>query len=208
LFGWPVALALLRAAGRPVHEPTVHSCEVASDGSYADLVVDLPNGGNLTTLAALRGTSYSGSSPHHQAVTGVEILRAANGNRRPVFKTSETGRAEITRGTVAIVDAGSGNPRRGKVRITPSQPFVYGDALSYLRGQATAVLQRPRDEGLYPWFLVEHIPALYDEGAPYPFEGVAVRPYQDDMPVPLPAPSCTGRSAAFNGASFYRGAPV
>lgn len=198
LLMWPLALQLLRASGMTIGEPTVVAIEGPNDGSYADLVVDLPNGGNLTTLAALRGTAYGGTSPHQQPVTGVEVTRSG-GTRRPVYKTTEASYPANARGTVTVVDAGSGNPRRGRVRITPTAPFAYGDVLSYLRGQATACLQETRDYNLYPWFLIEHLPGLYDASAMYPFEGVAVRPFQQDIAVPVPAPTFTARGAYFDG---------
>jgi hypothetical protein len=200
LLMWPVALALLRAAGRTINEPTIVAVEGPSDGSYADLVIDLPNGGNLTTLRTFRGGSYSGSAPHRQAVTGIEITRSG-GDRRPVYNTSETSYPVAHRGTVTIQDTGSGTPRRGRVRITPTDAFGFNDSLSYLRGQATASLQEPRDFNLYPDFLIEHIPSLYDSGALYPFEGIAVRPYQADLPVAVPAPSFVAQGALFDSSS-------
>jgi hypothetical protein len=201
LLVWPIAVALLRAAGRTITEPTVVAVEGPSDGSYADLVVDLPNGGNLTTLRTLRSGSYSGSAPHRQAVTGIEVARSG-GARRPVYRTTETSYPADHRGTVSIVDAGSGTPRRGRVRVTPTTTFAFNDSLSYLRGQATAALQEPRDFDLYPDFLIEHIPSLYDASALYPFEGIAVRPKQDDIAVAVPAPSFTARGALFDSSSY------
>lgn len=202
LLMWPIAIAMLRASGMTVNEPTVVGTEGPSDGSYCDLVVDLPNGGNLTTLAALRGTTYSGTSPHQQAVTGIEVGRSG-GTRRPVFRTTETSYPQSARGTVTIVDTGSGSPRRGRVRITPETPFAFGDVISYLRGQATASLQEPRDYDLYPWFLIEHVPSLYDATALYPMEGIAVRPFQEDVAVQVPAPPFAARGAYFDGADYY-----
>jgi hypothetical protein len=204
LFMWPFAIGLLRASGMTIGEPVISAIEGPGDGSYADLVVDLPNGGTLTTLRSFRGgPAYAGAAPHQQEVTGVEITRSGGG-RRPVYKTGETTYPASARGTVAIVDTGSGTPRKGRVRVTPSVPFAFGDQLSYLRGQATAVLQEPRDFNLYPDFLIEHVPGLYDSAATYPFEGLAVRPYQADLSVPVTPPSFTPRGAGFDGASAYR----
>lgn len=207
-FMWPFALALLRASGMTIGEPAISAIEGAPDGSYADLVVDLPNGGILTTLRAFRaGPAYAGAAPHRQAVTGIEITRSGAA-RRPVYKLTETGYPAAHRGTVAIVDAGSGTPRRGRVRITPETPFAFGDRLSYLRGQATAVLQEPRDFNLYPDFLIEHVPGLYDSSASYPFEGIAVRPCQSDLSAPVTPPAFTPRGAYHNGATGYRSAAM
>lgn len=201
---WPFALALLRASGQTIGEPVISAIEGPADGSYADLVVDLPNGGDLTTLREFRaGPAYAGAAPHQQEVTGVEITRAGAA-RRPVYKTSETGYPAAHRGTVAITDPGSGTPRKGRVRITPSTPFAFGDKLSYLRGQATAVLQEPRDFNLYLDFLIEHVPGLYDSTATYPFEGIAVRPYQSDLSAPVTPPAFTPRGAYLDGNDAYR----
>lgn len=204
LLAWPFALAMLRASGMTIGEPVISGIEGAADGTYADLVVDLPNGGNLTTLRTLRGgPAYAGTAPHRQAVTGLELTRSG-GARRPVYRTTETSYPATHRGTVAIVDSGSGSPRRGRVRVTPTTPFAFGDGLSYLRGQATAVLLEPRDFNLYPDFLIEHVPGFYDSTATYPFEGIAVRPYQSDLAAPVLPPAFTPRGARFAGATGYR----
>lgn len=204
LMAWPaVAIPLLRASGMTIGEPTIIGTEGPADGSYVDVLVDLPNGGELATLAALRGTEYAGSAPHQQDVTGFEITRAG-GQRRPVFRADQADRPASHRGTVAIVDAGSGVPRRGRIRITPLVPFAFGDSVSFLRGQATAVLLEPRDFDLYPWFPIEHVPALFDASATYPMEGIAVRPYQEELTVPVsPASDFEPRGAYFDGASYY-----
>ena len=167
-----------------------------------DVLVDLPNGGELTTLAALRGTEYAGSSPHQQDVTGFEITRAG-GQRRPVFRTDQADRPTSHRGALEIVDAGSGSPRRGRIRITPEEPFAFGDSVSFLRGQATAALLEPRDLDLYPWFPIEHVPALFDASATYPMEGIALRPYQEEAAVPVEAADFQARGVYFDGASHY-----
>jgi hypothetical protein len=206
LFLWAFAVAMLRAAGDTVLEPEIVGIEAAPDGSWADLLVSLPNGGTLKTVASQRGSPpYAGSAPHQQPVTGVEITRSG-AIRRPVFKTTETTYPVTARGTVTIVDTGTGTGagRRGKVRITPTTPFGFGDVVSYLRGQATAGLLFTRDGGLYPYFLIEHIPSYYDATATYPFEGIAVRPQQDDLAVPVIAPLFLSQGAQFNGSTWFR----
>lgn len=207
LLMWPIAMALLRASGTEVGEPRLLGVEGPGDGSHADLLVSLPNGGTLTTLRALRGETYVGTAPHRQAVTGVELCRGAT--RRPVYRETETGYPDAFRGTVTIQSASETHAthgRIGRVRLTPVTPFVFGDALSYLRGQATAILQEPRDFDLYPDFLIEHVPMLHDASATYPFEGIAVQPCQQDMQVPVTPASFTARSAGFDGSSGYGGA--
>ncbi len=207
---WPFAFALLRAAGQSLGEPAVVGVEGPSDGTHADLLVSLPNGGTLTTLRALRGgPAYTGTSPHRQAVTGIEITRGTG--RRPVYRTDQTSYPAAHRGTVVIQSAAETHAtlgRVGRVRITPEQPFAFGNALSYLRGQATAALVEPRDFDLYPDFLLEHVPALSQAGALYPCPGVAVRPFQEDIAVTVPAPAFTARSALFNGSSFYSSSSI
>ena len=197
---WPVAMALLRAAGHPVAEPTLTGIEGPGDGSYADLVVDLPNGGTLTTLNTLRGTASVATAPHRQPVIGVEIDRS--GVRHPVYNTSETAYPADHRGTVQIIDSGSGSPRRARVRVTPHTPFVLGDSLSYLRGQATAATLLPRDYTHYADMLIEHVPALFNASATYPFEGVAVRPFQQALSVTVAAPAFVARGASFDGTQY------
>ncbi len=210
LLTWPIAVALLRAAGMAIGEPEIDpdGTTVASDGSWAEFAVKLPNGGTLKTLAGHRGTAYTGSAPHQQAVTGVEITRSG-GARKPVFRTIETSYPASHRGTVTITDTGTGvgAARRGRVRITPSQPFASGDALSYLRGQANGGLLQPRDLDLYRWFLIEHVPALYDATATYPFEGIAVKPYQADLNITVAA-AFQARSATFDGTDYYASGSV
>ena len=202
---WPFAIALMRAAGMTIGEPVVSGISGPTDGSYADLSIDLPNGGTLTTLRQLRAGAMPGTpSPHQQVATGIEIGRAG-GARRPVFRTSETTYDVNYRGTVTITDAGSGSPRKGKVRVTPTTPFGYNDTLSYLRGQATGMLQNPRDAAnkLFLDHLIEHVPSLYDASALYPLGGIAVKPFQEDATVLVPAPGFTPRSAYFDRTDYF-----
>jgi hypothetical protein len=208
---WPFAVELLRLAGRPLAEPEIVGIEGPEDGTHADLLVSLPNGGTLTTLRALRGLAAPAAPlPQQQAVTGVEILRGAS--RRPVFRTDAGGYPASHRGTVAVqagAETHATYGRVGRVRITPAQPFAFGNALSYLMGSAIAGLKDTDiGAGLYLDMLLEHIPALHDPGAAYPFPGVAVRPYQQDATVAVPAPAFTARSALFNGASFYTSSAI
>ena len=185
LFLWPFAIAMLREAGISLGEPTIVDIEGPADGTYADLVVDLPNGGNLTTLRQFRDEPFPAAlSPHQQEVTGFEVERG--GVRRPVFREDETSYDASIRGTVEIIDSGSGSPRRGRVRIAPTEPFRLSDSVSYLRGQATAGLLGPRDRDnrLYMDMLLEHVPALFNPLADYGFEGIPVRPLQEEIVTP------------------------
>lgn len=201
LMMWPFAMALLRAAGRAVGEPEVLAIEGPEDGSYADLLISLPNGGILSTLAAVESrAAYNGSAPHQQPVTGIEITRS--GTRHPVYRSMQTSYPQAYRGTVTIVAAAETHVTHGRVgrlRITPETAFAFGDSLSYLRGQATAVLLEPRDFDLYPYFLLEHVADWHDAAATYPCPGIAVRPFQKEVQVAVPAPVFTARSAYFDG---------
>lgn len=174
---------LMAAAGTPMPEPTITGVVMGPAGAWADVVVNLPNGGTLTTIRALRGTAAPGVEPvHYQPVMGFEIGRAADTDdeRRPVFKTSQTTYPAAYRGTVTIVDAGTGvaPSRTGRVRITPTVAFAAGDKLDYLRGAAVAMILKSVDLPARPYenMLVEHLPALYFTADLYPFYGVPVRP--------------------------------
>lgn len=184
-FGMMFAPSILRCSGYAIGEPVIDHAGVimGAAGAYADVPVTLPNGGTLTTIRAVAGIAAPGTEPpHYQPVVGFEIRRAADTDklRRPVFKTSETGYPAAYRGTVTIQDAGSGSgaARRGWVRITPTNAFVAGDRLEYLRGEASAVILEPRDvtARLFLNMLIEHIPGLYFPADTYPFYGVPVRP--------------------------------
>ena len=204
LFLWPFAMAVLRAAGQEVHEPSIIDIDGPESGEWAELVVDLPNGGTLTTIRLLREEGPPDPlPPHRQEVTGIELERGTG--ERAVVRTDQTGYAASERGTVTITDTGTGTPpnRTGRVRITPAEPFGFNDRLSYLRGNAGAIRQlfRDRDANLFRDFLIEHIPSLYDSTALYPFPGVAVRPEQAGQVVPVPAPAFEARSTRFDGAN-------
>lgn len=184
-FAMLFAPAVLRGAGYTIHEPVIDHAGVLREASglYADIPVTLPNGGTLTTLRILRAIAApSVEPPHYQPVAGFEIRRAADtdAGRRPVMKPTETGYPSAYRGTVTIQDtgSGSGSARRGWVRITPTDPFVAGDRLEYLRGEANGHIVEPRDvtARLFLDMLIEHIPALYYPADTYPFCGVPVRP--------------------------------
>ncbi|WP_456388098.1 hypothetical protein [Profundibacter sp.] len=197
--------AVLAWIGVAADEPVIVDIEADDSGAYADLLVSLPNGGDLTTLRAHAGLGDPAIlPPHYQPVVGFEITRAG-GARRPVFGLAETSYPAAHRGTVTIQDTGSGDPRIGRVRITPEQPFSTGDQIDYLLGQATAILLEPRDvvADLHKNMLIEHVPALYDSGALYPMRGLAVKPQFGTQGVALPAAPFVARGAAFDGSTNY-----
>jgi len=199
LFTWPLAIALAKAAGVDISEPEIVAIEGDNEGTYCDLVISLPNDGTLTTLRELRAEAAPQvEPPHYHDVVGFEVSRGSI--RHPIYKTTEGGYEVDFRGVVTIIDSGSGIPKTGKVRIVPDVPFEHANSISYLKGRATGALLYPRDTDalLYKNFLLEHIPALFDSSALYPFEGIAVKPYQGDLPVVVPAPAFTPRSTLFN----------
>lgn len=190
-FAMQFAPAVLRASGYMVSEPTIDGANVVRGpaGAYADVPVLLPNGGTLTTIRQFASIAAPGTEPpHYQPVVGFEIRRAADADsaRRPVMKLTETSYPVDYRGTVTIVDSGSGTPRKGWVRITPATAFATGDRLEYLRGQASAHLVEPRDvtARLFLDMLIEHVPAMYFAADTYPFYGVSVRPQPSLMTLP------------------------
>ena len=174
--------AALAAAGLPVSDPTISGVTMGAGGAYADVAVNLPNGGDLTTISDLENRApIVNPPPHHQPVMGFEIRRVgqADNQRRPVYNTgSGAGYPSSHKGTVAIQDSGSGSPRRGVIRITPTVPFVAGDMLEFDRGDASASLLKPRDTDakLYLYQPLETVPSWRDPAATYPFPGIAVKP--------------------------------
>lgn len=150
-------------------------------------------------------TAAASAAPHQQQVTGFEVTTA--GTRRPVYRENATTYPASHRGRVVIVDTGSGTPRKGVVRIIPETPFAFGAGIDYLRGDASAVLQEPRDTDaeLFKDMLIEHVPALYDGSATYPMDGIPVRPMPPSLPVPVAAPSFTARSATFAQGAYLSG---
>ena len=175
---------MVRAAGIDLQEPQITGVTQVNT-TTVDVTVSLPNGGNLTTLAGLGagnhpGTTTQANIPHLQDVIGFQIDRSAD-TKRPVFNgTGGAAEPALYRGTVTISDSGTGAGagRSGTVRIVFDQPIVAGDQLTYLDGQANAVLDEVRDETarLYNFMLLEHVPGWSDAGSLYPYHGIPVRP--------------------------------
>jgi len=149
--------------------------------AHADVVVDLPNGGNLSTFLAEEGRTFDVALQLRQPVVGAEIRR--NGDtadqRQPVWPAAEVGKPAAYRGAVAIVDPGSGVPRRGRIRITPEVPFAVGDRVyfNWLNGNVVpGGTIRPNGDALKPWmgYPLETVPGMRDAATTYPFTGVPV----------------------------------
>lgn len=234
---WPMVTSIARLAGSTINEPTFVSVEAASDGSYADVLVDLPNGGTLTTIRIkeARGAVPALQLPYQQPVTGLEIERVGAGlGRKPIYKPAETldenGAAidNRTKGTVVIQDTGSGSPRRGRIRITPTVPFNNNDVIYPLwldpnepqpqvflpayTDPDPVVQAKFRAAATKSWldFPVERITALEDPAATYKFPGVPVRPWANSLTVTgIAAPPFvfSARSAVFgSGFNLVNGA--
>jgi hypothetical protein len=193
-----IGAAALKLAGVPVFDPTVNAVTVPSGGAYADVEVLLPNGGDLTTIRQLESRPALGGTlpPHYQPVMGFEIRRAGDDDdeRRPVYRTNATSYPASHRGTVTIQSAGSGSPRRGIIRITPTVPFATGDRIEFGRGDASAMLVKPRDADakLFLNMPLESVPAWRDMSATYPFPGVPVRPQPPALTIGAGVESGTG----------------
>ncbi|MFA7408227.1 MAG: hypothetical protein WCY93_10480 [Anaerolineaceae bacterium] len=190
LFAQHHAVGLAMAMGANIYEPQIIDIEVDKDGLYADVIVDLPNGGTLTTIRILRELPDPDPAPAQwQPVTGFEIGPNSS-NLSPHGFTS------------VIQDSGSGSPRTGRVRITPTTPFEDGDIIEYLRGSASAILLQDDDliAGLYQDMLIEHVPALAPVEETYPYPGIPVRPQPPALVVELESEPVefVGRSVNFD----------
>ncbi len=211
---WPITTSVARAVGVTINEPTFVSgpsgIVMSPDGlgTWAEILVDLPNGGTLTTVRIKegRGAVPSLQLPFQQPLTGMEIMRDGAGlPKLPVYRASETldeNGATIdnrTKGVVEITDTGSGAPRRGRIRITPTVPFANNDRIYplHLKDQSPypqtfvpdyvntedppdLVYQaKVRAAATKSWldFPVERVTALEDPAATYKYPGVPVRPW-------------------------------
>jgi hypothetical protein len=184
--GWARALmeSVARAVGAPIASPSVLGVVMGgiTNLESADIVVDLPNGGDLTTFLALQDRTFGAGLQSRQPVMGAEIRRVGDteAQRQPVWPLAETGRPAPYRGTVEIVDRGGGSPRRGRIRVTPEVAFAAGDMV-YFNWLNAATLPggtaRSNVDTLKPWmgYAVETVPGMRDATAPYPFAGVPVR---------------------------------
>jgi hypothetical protein len=168
--------AVLRQAGQTVSEPLITGTEVIN-ANTVDVIVSLPNGGNLTTLAALLSISNPSPRPdHHHDVVGFQISRS--GDKRAIRRIG-TGYSSAWTGTITIQDTGTGTgeSRTGRVRIVLANNIQTGDILTYLDGQANANLQGSDEAAkLFRWMLLETVPAWRNDLANYPFYGIPVRP--------------------------------
>ncbi|MFN6976504.1 MAG: LamG-like jellyroll fold domain-containing protein [Gemmobacter sp.] len=219
-FAWAFAPVLGRHMGLTIGEPEYAAMEVAEDGAYADILVSLPNGGTLSTTRIVEERPMPDTPlPYQQEVTGIEIARATNpgaNNRQPVFKLGNIDKPQEFRGTVSIVDAGSGSPRVGRIRVTPELPFINGDriycmwmdGLSQSQNNPASWPQGIRPQK--PWldYPIERVEALRDPNALYKYPGVPVRPYESFTVSGLGEVfEFQARSAATSTGNYLRSSP-
>ncbi len=191
MLGMHMAMASVFPRGIAL-EPRILGTETPAGGAYTDVIVDLPNGGTLSTIRIVRGLATTGTPvSHEQAVMGFEIRRSggAETTRRPVHRTDAVSYPSTHRGTVTIQDTGTGTVpnRRGKIRITPTDAFATGDVLEFLKGgglsgQIRAATDYDRD--LWDKMPLEHV-AAWDDGTSFGYPGVAVRPQPGSLTITL-----------------------
>jgi hypothetical protein len=208
LHGWAYIQGIAKFAGLNITTPTIVATEGPTDGSFVDVLIALPNGGTLSTLSGVLGRSApTPLPPHYQDVIGFEIERGSA--RRPVYRNDSGGSyPDQFKGTVTIQSAAETHGthgRVGRVRITPLQPFVFGNTVHFLRGDASAVLFEPRDVTAKVWerFPLEHVPAWFFSGDTFPMPGVAVRPQVVSLPTYASPPAFTPRAAYFDGGDYF-----
>lgn len=184
LFAQHIAVGLAKALGATIYEPTITGLQMGPGNAYADVIVDLPNNGTLTTIRKLRSQAApSPAPPHYQPVMGFEIGANSN-NVVPLGFTAD------------IVDTGTGTApnRTGRVRITPTSAFATGSVIEYLRGTASCILLDPRDmvAALYKDMLVENVPSLVLAGETHTYPGIPVKPQPPALVIPLYWDGVTG----------------
>ena len=171
--------------GSPYSNPRCLGVTIPTGGAYADIEVSLPNGGDLTTIRALE----SRAAPLRRA----SALSAGHGLRDPARgrqrRSSGVRSSRRPRRTTSSIRRGIGEPsrsrtpeaaRRAGASSASRRPFPSrtGDMIEFDRGDASAMLVKPRDSDakLYLDQPLESVPAWRDMSATYPFPGVPVRP--------------------------------
>ena len=189
LYAKQFGVVMLNAIGAAdIKEPTITGATFASDNSYVDITVDLPNGGDLSTLRIERGEAAPDPLPaHYHEVMGFEIGEVGDAD--------SLRRAPLSGYTVEITNVGTGTApsRTGTVRITHPTAFAENDRIDYLRGGATAYIGPWADMAyaeLHKDLLIETTPSLDSVLSEY--KGVPVRP----VPTQIVAPAVAGGSFA------------
>lgn len=171
-----MAPPILKVLGYTTPYPKVLGYTAATNGSYVDVTVSLPNGGNLTTIRAQRGIPDPVSpDPVYLPAYGFEVAAPGVAEAdRASLKRSEWSAEIINSGT------GTGPNRTGTVRLTPTTPIANGTKLTYRMGGTTGGREPPMDQMSFFNRLIEEVPAFQQPGVEWPFPGFEVR-YSETM---------------------------
>lgn len=201
LASWHYVPPVAQALGFSIYQPQEYRLVTASDGSYADIFIKLPNGGKLTTIRKNQNRAPA-TNPltWQQEVVGVEIRRVGTTQeqRQPVFLPS-TNTPNNFKGTVVLHNEGSGTGanREGVVRVTPVVPFVNGDIL-YLNWLGEKMTPGYTYGGsnydnapqkIFLDRLVETVPSITFPQQKHQFPGIPIRSFMPILTVSRAAPT-------------------
>ncbi len=166
---------------RVIPEPTVKRYEEGPNGSYVDVIIDLPNNGDLKTH--LTGTGRNPPSnplPYQTDVVGAAIRRSGMSKPHAVIRPGTSGYSSNLQGTVTIVDTGTGSApyREGRIRVRPNVPFGPGEYVNYrmypgeatFGGDSTTHSAKP-----FLQHACEIVPGWTDLSAMYPHPGIPLQ---------------------------------
>lgn len=171
--------SFLRAAGLTIEESEFTTAVYAANGEHVDVTYAPAIGGVGRTKRSVKGQAVI-QGDLAQELFGFEITRATDGKSFGVGRVgSNVIEARFT-GTVVWLDDTT-------ARITPTVPFVDGDAISYMHGRSFWHDDYAEFPSGWDWqadpakyivsAAIEHVPAYTDLDAPYPFSGFPVRTY-------------------------------
>jgi len=182
LYSRHLAASLLIAQGHLAPSKFLR-IDFATDGTYADVVFEMANGGDLTTMRQQRGNTPPSPPRPHQQLDGMGFVLYRSGDTsataRPLYRSDnsdDTLYPTAYRATVAIHDTGTDvlGTREAVVRITPDEAFVDGDQIKFGSdsGLGAFILHgyEDYDAHMYLDMLIEHIPSLAAEYDGLPLE--------------------------------------
>ncbi|GEM_PF-3754567 len=168
------AKAWCRLAGvLPADEPRFSHGVMGPGNAYVDMFFTLPHGGDMSTVEDLFAAGrYAGSFEATNWIAAtlnpgdIPQLHDVQG-----FMLRKSGVWTFVNFTAQIVDSGSGTPRMGVVRVTPTTAFAAGDRVTYgyadgvhLPDAASVAAARPHRR-----WLVETDPSGHTSGCGYEF---------------------------------------
>jgi hypothetical protein len=163
---------ILKALGRTVRTPAITAFAAAADGTFVDVTVSLPNGGNLTTVRAQQGIPAPASpAATYLPVYGFEVAGPSD---------AETLRVNLPRAawsaTITSPGTGTAPNRTGTVRLVPATPIANGTKITYRQGGAGTEGSDaiPMDQQAFFNYLIEEVPAWRQAGVEWPFPGIEV----------------------------------